>query len=98
MKNVFLDTHVECSFLLFFRHVMNALQQQKDLTYCRKTKWICVKHESFSCSQCKRVIHTRLTLDGFRLKQQGKFVDENAEERKMNVLYKVRTRRRLRFN
>jgi len=81
-----------------FRHAMSELQQRKDLTYCRKTKWIFVKNERFTCSQCKRVRHARLTLDGCRLKRQGKFVDKNAEDRQMKVLYFVRARRCLNLN
>ena len=56
----------------------------------------CDKRNS-SCLQCKRVTRNRLTLDGWRLKLQGKFVDKNAEERKMNVLYPMRARHRLNF-
>ena len=43
--------------------------------------------DNSTCLQCKRVTQNRLTLDGWCLKLQGKFVDKNAEERKMNVLY-----------
>ena len=66
-----------------FRNVVNGLKQLKELTYCRKTKWMHVTRDNSTCLQCKRVTRNRLTLDGWRLKLQGKFVDKNAEERKM---------------
>ena len=53
--------------------------------------------DNSTCLQCKRVTRNDLTLDGLRLKLQEKFVDKNAKERKMNVLYPVRERRRLNF-
>ena len=53
--------------------------------------------DNSTCLQCKRVTRNRLTLEGLRLKLQEKFVNKNAEERKMNVLYPVRERRRLNF-
>lgn len=56
-----------------------------------------VTRDNSTCLQCKRVTRNDLTLDGLRLKLQEKFVDKNAEERKMNVLYPVRERRRLNF-
>ena len=56
-----------------------------------------VTRDNSTCLQCKRVFRNRLTLDGWRLKLQGKVVDKNAEERKMNVLYPMRARRRLNF-
>ena len=70
-----------------FRNVVNGLKQLKELTYCRKTKWMHATRDNSTCLQCKRVTQNRLTLDGWCLKLQGKFVDKNAEERKMNVLY-----------
>ena len=80
-----------------FRNVVNGLKQLKELTYCQKTKWMHVTRDNSTCLQCKRVTRNRLTLDGWRLKLQGNFVDKNAEERKMNVLYPMRARRRLNF-
>ena len=73
-----------------FGNVVNGLKQLKELTYCQKTKWMHVTRDNSTCLQCKRVFRNRLTLDGWRLKLQGKVVDKNAEERKMNVLYPMR--------
>lgn len=56
-----------------------------------------VTRDNSTCLQCKRVTRNRLTLEGLRLKLQEKFVHKNTEERKMNVLYPVRERRRLNF-
>lgn len=56
-----------------------------------------VTRDNSTCLQCKRVTRNDLTLDGLRLKLQEKFVDKNAKERKMNVLYPVHKRRRLNF-
>ena len=56
-----------------------------------------VTRDNSTCLQCKRVTRNDLTLDGLRLKLQEKFVDKNAEERKMNVLYPVRARCHLNF-
>lgn len=80
-----------------FRNVINGLKQLKEFMYCRKTKWMHVTRDISTRLQCKRVTQNCLNLDGWRLKLQEKFVDKNAEERKMNVLYPVRARCHLNF-
>ena len=80
-----------------FRNVINGLKQLKEFMYCRKTKWMHVTRDISTRLQCKRVTQNRLNLDGWRLKLQEKFVDKNAEERKMNVLYPVHARCHLNF-
>ena len=67
-----------------FRNVVNGLKQLKDLTYCRKTKWMHATRDNSTCLQCKRVAPNRLTL---ALEITRKVCRQNAEERKMNVLY-----------
>lgn len=81
---------------LYCRHVVNQLKQRRTLFYCLQTKWVPVRYGNFECLQCKR-IKTRLTLDGVRLKQQGKFVDKNHEARSIRVLYFSHRRQHLNF-
>ena len=86
---------LDISFLAF-RYVVNQIKQLKELSYCRKTKWVHVQYEKYSCLQCPR-IRTNLTLDGIRLKMKRRFVDKNQEEAKMRQLYFSRSRCHLQF-
>ena len=79
-----------------FRNVVNQIKQLKELSYCRKTKWVHVQYEKYSRLQCPR-IRTNLTLDRIRLKMKRQFVDKNQEEAKMRQLYFSRFRCHLQF-
>ena len=86
---------LDISFLAF-RNVVNQIKQLKELSYCRKTKWVHVQYEKYSCLQCPR-IRTNSTLDGIRLKMKRQFVDKNQEEAKMRQLYFSQSRCHLQF-
>ena len=65
--------------------------------YCYKTEWIPTNFWSTTCTHCKRIRETRLTLDRMRLKKQKKFVDKNAEKHLICTYYFSPIRRRLEF-